>query len=104
VALWITLGLVAGAVICAQARADGQSEETSMPEKTIEAVLRQHTGRLMSLPGVVGTAQGECAGRPCVKVFVVKKTAELARQIPSALEGYAVVIEQTGGIRARDPE
>lgn len=97
------LGLLVGAGICTDARAEGQSNEKAMPERTIEAVLRQHTGGLMSLPGVVGTAQGECAGRPCVKVFVVKKTAELVRQIPSTLEGYAVVIEETGGIRTLDP-
>ena len=48
-----------------------------MPEKSIESVLREHTPALMSLPGVVGTAQGECAGQPCIRVFVAKKTLEL---------------------------
>ena len=71
--------------------------------KTIEAVLKEHTDSLMSLPGVVGTALGECSGQPCIKVFVVKKTAELVKQIPSTIEGYEVAVQETGEIRALDP-
>jgi len=70
-----------------------------MPERTIQAVLREHTDSLMSLPGVVGTAQGECEGKPCIKVFVVKKTLE---QIPSELDGYPVATQETGEFRALD--
>ncbi len=74
-----------------------------MAGKTIEAVLKQHTDRLMSLPGVVGTAIGVCEGTPCIKVLVVKKTPELVNEIPQTLEGYPVVIEETGEIRALHP-
>ena len=81
----------------------GEPKEKPMPKKTIETVLKEHTARLMSHPGVVGTAQGECAGKPCIKVYVVKKTPDLVKQIPSALDGYAVVIQETGDIRPLDP-
>lgn len=91
-----------GAAACAQSYED-ENSESSMPTKTIEAVLKEHTNRLMSLRGVVGTAQGNCAGEPCIKVFVVKRTAKLVEQIPSTIEGYAVQVEETGEIRARDP-
>lgn len=74
-----------------------------MPEKTISAVLKEHTPGLMSLPGVVGTAQGQCAGEPCIKVFVTKTTSDLLRRIPSTIEGYPVAVEETGEIRALDP-
>ena len=57
----------------------------------------------MSLASVVGTALSECSGQPCIKVFVVKKTANLVKQIPSAIEGYDVAIQETGEIRALDP-
>lgn len=87
---------------CGQQRLN-QPKEKSMPKKTIEAVLKEHTGRLMSLPGVVGTAQGLCAGKPCIKVYVEKKTPDLVKQIPSTLEGYEVTIQETGEIRALDP-
>ena len=71
-----------------------------MPEQTIEAVLEQHTGSLMSLPGVVGTAIGECEGKPCIEVFVIRRTRELTAKIPLALQGFSVAIEETGEIRA----
>ena len=74
-----------------------------MAGKTIKAVLREHTDRLMSLPGVVGTAIGECEGKPCIKVLVVKETPELVNEIPRTLEGYPVIIEETGEIRALQP-
>jgi len=70
--------------------------------KTIETVLKELTDRLMPLPGVVGTALGQCGGKPCIRVFVVKKTPDLLKQIPSAIEGYAVAVQETGEIRALD--
>jgi hypothetical protein len=74
-----------------------------MQRKPIEAVLREHTDGLMSLPGVVGTGQGLCDGQPCIKVFVVKKTPELLTQIPAEIEGHTVAVEETGEIRALEP-
>ena len=71
-----------------------------MPEKAIEVVLKEHTDSLMALPGVVATAQGECNGKPCIKVHVVRKTSELLAKIPAAIEGYPVTVEETGEIRA----
>jgi hypothetical protein len=70
------------------------------PEKTIEAVLKQHTRRLMTLNGVTGIAQGEYEGKPCIKVFVTKNTEEITRKIPSEIEGYAVRIEESGTFKA----
>ncbi len=86
---------------CSQ-QAVNQPKEISMPEKPIEAVLKEQTDSLMSIPGVVGTAQGECSGKPCIKVYVVKKTFDLVKQIPATLEGYAVEIQVTGEIKALD--
>jgi len=67
-----------------------------MPRRTIEEALKAHTNRLMSIPGVVGTAQGLCEGKPCIKVLVVKKTAKLLRRVPVAADGYPVAVEETG--------
>lgn len=90
------LGLLMGVAACAKG-------EGLMARKTIEAVLREHTDRLMALPGVVGTAIGECAGNPCIKVLVVEETPELVNEIPPTLDGYLVVMEETGEIRALPP-
>ena len=75
-----------------------------MGDNTIESVLDEHRDKLMALPGVVGTAVGECEGKPCIKVYVVRKNHELLRQIPSTLAGYSITIEDTGEIHALDTD
>lgn len=71
----------------------------AMPEKTISGVLKEHTVSLMALPGVVGTAEGRCDGKPCIKVYVKEKSAEIVKQVPAQIEGYPVTIQETGEIR-----
>ncbi|HEY7461419.1 MAG TPA: hypothetical protein VIC59_06060 [Gemmatimonadota bacterium] len=73
-----------------------------MASRTIEEVLEAHTDELMAVPGVVGTAIGDCAGQACIKVFVTERNAALEKRIPSALEGYKVELETTGELRAID--
>ncbi len=85
---------------CVDKTANDQEGEKQVTAKTIVEVLKEHTEELMSLPGVVGTAQGLCDGKPCIKVLVIEKTPELAQKIPDIIEGYQVVIEETGEIRA----
>lgn len=71
-----------------------------MPAKTIEGVLAAHSRAWMSLPGVIGTAIGEFQRTPCIKVLVLAKTETLIEQIPSQVEGFRVIIEEIGAIRA----
>lgn len=73
-----------------------------MPTKSIEKVLREHSDSLMALPGVLGTAEGRCRGKPCITVMVERKTTDLEKKIPSELEGYQVEIVETGSFRALD--
>ena len=72
-----------------------------MPRRDINAVLRAHQDELMAIPGVVGVYVGlmDDGKTPCLKVMVSEKTRELEQQIPKSLEGYPVVIEETGVIR-----
>ena len=71
-----------------------------MPDVKIKEVLKRHTNELMSVPGVVGVAEGEFQGIPCIKVFVMDKTQELLRQIPETIEGFLLQIEESGEFRA----
>ena len=101
--LRITIGMIvlANSVVgCArQTMYDGGQEE-SMTGKTIEEVLSEHTDEWMLIEGVVGTAIGELNGEPCIKVFVIERTDELTEKIPPQVEGFLVVIQQTGEIHA----
>lgn len=54
----------------------------------------------MKIPGVVGTAIGECDGKPCLKILAASLTPEIKGQIPKIVDGYAVVVEVTGEFRA----
>ena len=69
-----------------------------MNSRPIEDVLKDHTPELMAIDGVVGTAQGELNGRPCILVFLANDSEGLRHQIPSQIEGYAVQLQVTGEI------
>jgi hypothetical protein len=74
-----------------------------MPSETLRRVLERHVQRLVSLPGVVGVAEGEADGRPCVTVYVAEMTAGVVGQLPSELEGWPVVIRESGEFRGLTP-
>ena len=77
----------------------GQQE--SMTRKDINAVLKDHDKELLTIPGVVGVYIGLLPDdkTPCLKVMVVKETEDLKRRIPKSIEGYPVLIEESGVIR-----
>lgn len=68
--------------------------------RTIEQVLEESTPRLMLIPGVVGTAIGECDDQPCIKILLVELSEELEMKLPKRIENYPVFIEETREIRA----
>ncbi len=73
-----------------------------MPERTIEQVLKDKTAEWMAIPGVEGTAIGMFEGKLCIKVFTSTDPQELQSKIPSTVENYPVIIEETGTFRALD--
>jgi hypothetical protein len=81
--------------------------DEEMTDTSIEQVLQERTPEWLSIPGVVGTAIGECEGTPCIRILVERKTPELVEQLPSVVDGFVVDIQETGPIRAldrREPE
>ena len=75
-----------------------------MPQRTIEQVQEDHTDEWMEIPGVEGTAIGLSDNKPCITVFSSIKVEELRAKIPSTVEGYPVIIEETGTFRALEKE
>ena len=81
-------------------------QQESMTQKDINAVLKDHDKELLAIPGVVGVYVGLLPDdkTPCLKVMVVKETEDLKRRIPKSIEGYPVLIEESGIIRPlKDP-
>ena len=79
-------------------------KDQPMLSKTIEQVQEEHTGEWMAIPGVEGTGIGLFKGKPCIKVFTSVKTEKLRGKIPSSVEGYPVIIEETGVFRALEQQ
>jgi hypothetical protein len=70
-----------------------------MPVPPLAEVLARHTPGLLAVPGVNGTGEGAEAGAPVLVVFVERRTAELAARLPRQIEGYPVVLRETGVVR-----
>lgn len=75
-----------------------------MHTKTIEQVLKNRTDEWMAIPGVVGTAIGMFEGKPCIKIFITLSTKEVRSKIPSRIEGYPIIVEETGMFYTLDNE
>jgi hypothetical protein len=71
-----------------------------MPSLNIKDVLKKHTPDLMEIPGVSGVAIGESNGNMCIRVFVANSNSECLKQIPNKLEGYPVLVDESGAFRA----
>jgi hypothetical protein len=71
-------------------------------KRDINAVLAAHDKELLAIPDVVGVYVGttEDGRTPCLKVMLARKNPESERKIPRTIEGYPVVTEITGPVRA----
>jgi len=97
-ALFASLALLCG---CHAGSRPVRAPGSTMPQRDINAVLRDHDQELLAIPGVAGVFIGLRADQktPCLRVMALKKTKELERALPKSLEGYPVEIEETGEIR-----
>ena len=71
----------------------------------IETVLRKHEDALLAYPNVNGVGIGERAGRPVIKILVIRKVPETSLKpgqvLPKELEGFTVDVEEGGQITAQ---
>ncbi len=67
-------------------------------------MLEARDEELLAIPGVVGVYVGllDDGETPCLKVMVVERTPELDARLPEMLDGYPVIVEETGVIRPLD--
>jgi hypothetical protein len=68
---------------------------------TVNAVIQRHAEELLEIPGVVGVAQGAHEGRSVVQILVERRTPELMSKLPRTLDGYPVVVVQSGELRSQ---
>jgi len=99
---WL-LALACVLALTAGCREESVREEDHVkhPTRPIGDVLTDHSPQLMAMPGV--TAVGQSAlpdGTPCIKVFLKTRDSEYRKRIPRSIEGYMVVTDVSGEIRA----
>jgi len=77
--------------------------QNSSPNRDINAVLAAHDKELLAIPDVVGVYVGTIGNERqlCLKVMLARANPESERKIPPMIEGYRVVTEVTGEIKAR---
>jgi hypothetical protein len=84
----------------------GQSQVSTVGDslKPISEVLANHASAWMSIPGVTGTGEGQKDGKPAVLIFVDSMTDSLKTQLPVNVEGYPVVVKESGNVKAHSSE
>ena len=99
----ITIGLIvlvwalAGCV-----RKRDTQRNSQMRGRSIEQVFDSHRDSLLSIPGVIGAGIAKLDDKPSIMVMVEKKTPDLEKQIPAQLDGYSVVVQETGPFKTLD--
>jgi hypothetical protein len=69
---------------------------------SVAAVIERHSAALLEVPGVVGVAEGERGGHTVVQILVERRTPELVGRLPQSLDGYPVVVVESGVLRSQD--
>lgn len=72
---------------------------------SIDEVIKRYADKLMQLPNVNGVGEGRKGNKPIIIVSVTHKVPESDLQpqeiIPKSLEGYEIIVEETGFIEAK---
>jgi len=86
-------------IVYSENMAQGNSPK---PKRDINAVLAAHDKELLAIADVVGVYVGttEEGRTPCLKVMLARKNPESERKILHMIDGYHVVTEVTGSVRA----
>jgi len=96
-ALFIS-GIVSSSVLegCSNTDTEMVERESAVSNRTIEQVQDAHTAEWMNISGIEGTGIGLRDGKPSIIIFSSRAAKELKGMIPATVEGYPVVIEETG--------
>ncbi len=68
---------------------------------TIQQAKEKHQVKLMGLPGVVSVGIGLSDGEMVIKVGLDGKHSDTEKTLPKTLEGYRVISQDVGTIKAR---
>ncbi|MDZ7369903.1 MAG: hypothetical protein ONB12_01885 [candidate division KSB1 bacterium] len=67
---------------------------------TINEVVAKHRDFFMRIPGITGIGVGREGEKEVIVVLVIKSCRKLLRRIPEELEGFPVVVRESGAVQA----
>ena len=102
VAVLVFCILIGGLIGCADKTVEQSGTEEDMNDKSIEQVLGENTSKWLGIDQVVGVAIGMLDDKPCIRILVASEPERVRQQIPENVEGYPVVIDVTGTLKARE--
>jgi hypothetical protein len=91
-----------GVIGCVDKSIEESGTQNDMSSKSIEQVLGENTGRWLKMDLVVGVAIGMLDDKPCIRILVASDAEKVRKQVPENVEGYPVIVEVTGSIKARE--
>lgn len=62
-----------------------------------KVILEEAQQEWMDLEGVEAVGEGKANGKPCINVYVSKKTDEIERIIPTVYKSVPVKLQDSGG-------
>ncbi len=65
----------------------------------ITTVIESYKAEWMNKPGVIGVGEGRQDGKPAIMILVDSLTPSVRASLPETVEGYSVMIEETGVVR-----
>jgi len=71
-----------------------------MSRNRIEDIIQEHASKLMAISGVIGVGQGMSRGEQCIIVFVQDRLADSLSALPNDIEGYSLVVQESGKFQA----
>lgn len=99
--VWISVTVLVLSSIVGYSQSMAQNSAPG-PNRDINAVLAAHDKELLAIADVVGVyvSAMEDGRTPCLKVMLARKNPESERKIPRTIEGYPVLTEVSGRVRA----
>jgi hypothetical protein len=91
--------IIGGMLACVRKKDTSTINETN---RSVEQVFDSHRDSLLSIPGVVGAGIAKLDGKPCIMLMVKEKSQYVEGQIPKEIDGYRVIVHETGELKAMD--
>jgi hypothetical protein len=95
----IVIAIVGAMLACVKRKDTGTLNERN---RSVEQVFDVHRDSLLSIPGVVGAGIAKLDDKPCIMIMVKQKGQYAEGQLPKELDGYKVIVQETGELKAPD--